>query len=83
MRTLLAVAAFTLCPVVFAQIALPQLAAGAAAFSYEDKDWGIAPTTTAKRAPFHAPTPISIPGGRVIKTLELKALLEQLPSPLE
>jgi len=80
MRILLAVAAFTLCPVVFAQIALPQLAAGAVAFSYEDKDWGIAPTTTAKRAPFHAPTPISIPGGRVIKTLELKALLEQLPS---
>lgn len=33
------------------------------------------PITSPKLAPYHAPTPLSIPGGRVIRTLELKALL--------
>jgi PQQ-dependent catabolism-associated CXXCW motif protein len=45
-------------------------------FADEDRDWGIAPISRPKKAPYHAPTPRSIPGGRVIKTLELKALLE-------
>ena len=45
-------------------------------FSYEDKDWGIAPRTTPKSNPLGVPTPKSIPGGRVITTLQLKALLD-------
>lgn len=45
-------------------------------FSYEDKDWQVQPTTSIKLAPYHGPTPVSIPGARVIRTLELKALLE-------
>lgn len=49
------------------------------AFAYEDKDWGVAPTTSEKRQPVHSPTPTSIPGGRVIRTLELKALLSAHP----
>lgn len=48
----------------------------AATFSNEMKDWGVAPTASLKLPPYHAPTPLSIPGARVIKTLELKALLE-------
>lgn len=45
-------------------------------FSHEAKDWGVAPTTRPQGPPFGAPTPTSIPGARVINTLELKALLE-------
>ena len=60
-----------------AQVPLAPTDAKPAAFAYEDKDWGVAPTSSIKRAPVHAPTPLSIPGGRVIRTLELKGLLEQ------
>lgn len=62
------------------QVPFPELPQPVAVFSNEAKDWGIASTTTVKRPPLHAPTPLSIPGGRVIKTLELKALLEANPS---
>ncbi len=72
--------AFLVCfspALVFGQVSFPQLPQPIAAFAFEDKDWRIEATTTPKRAPlYHAPTPTSIPGARVIKTLELKALLE-------
>lgn len=45
-------------------------------FSYEDKNWNVAEQATPKSGALHAPTPKSIPGARVIKTLELKALLD-------
>lgn len=46
-------------------------------FADEDKDWGIAPTSTLRRTGgFHAPTPRTIPGAKVIKTMAFKALLE-------
>lgn len=61
----------------FGQVPFPQLPQPIATFSFEDKDWGVQATTTPNRGPrYHAPTPTSIPGARVIKTLELKALLE-------
>lgn len=60
----------------FGQVPYPQLPQPITAFSFEDKDWGVGATATPKRAPYHAPTPMSIPGARVIKTLELKAFLE-------
>lgn len=46
------------------------------AFSYEDKDWGVSPTSSPQGPPFGRPTPTTIPGARVIKTLELEALLD-------
>lgn len=49
-------------------------------FAFEDKDWGIEATATPRRSSYHAPTPIRIPGARVVKTLELKALLESSKS---
>ena len=64
-------------PLTQAQIALPQTPQPIVSFAFEDNDWGIAATTKPKTAPVHGPTPTSIPGGRVIKTLELKALLER------
>jgi PQQ-dependent catabolism-associated CXXCW motif protein len=60
----------------FGQVPFPQLPQPITTFSFEDKDWGVETTMTPKRAPYHAPTPTSIPGARVIKTLELKGLLE-------
>lgn len=60
----------------FGQVPFPQLPQPVATFSYEDKNWGVEATATPKRDRYHAPTPTSIPGARVIKTLELKALLE-------
>jgi PQQ-dependent catabolism-associated CXXCW motif protein len=67
-----------LCPVlVLGQVPFPQGPhQSITTFSFEAKDWGIEAATTPKTAPYHAPTPISIPGARVIKTLELKGLLE-------
>jgi PQQ-dependent catabolism-associated CXXCW motif protein len=58
-----------------AQVILPE--GQRQGFSYENKDWGVAATASIKRGSPHAPTPTTIPGGRVIHTLELKALLAQ------
>jgi PQQ-dependent catabolism-associated CXXCW motif protein len=74
-----ALAVFLVClapALVFGQVPFPQLPQPVTTFSFEDKDWGVDATTAPRRAPPHAPTPTSIPGARVIKTLELKALLE-------
>ena len=61
---------------VFGQVPFPELPQPITAFSFEDKDWGVEAVTSPKRGAAHAPTPTSIPGARVIKTLELKALLD-------
>ena len=61
------------CGAAVAQVTIPDLQAQP--FAYEDEDAGVAPTTDAKRTPNHAPTPTSIPGGRVIRTMQLKQLL--------
>jgi PQQ-dependent catabolism-associated CXXCW motif protein len=45
-------------------------------FANEDNDWNVAPTSTPRRPPYHAPTPRAIPGGKVLKTVELKNLLD-------
>lgn len=63
------------CLVARGQVALPE--GKQQGFAYEDKDWGVAATGGIKRGAAHAPTPTTIPNGRVIRTLELKALLEQ------
>lgn len=57
------------------QVPFPDLPQPVQSFSFEEKDWGVEPTTTPKRSPYHAQTPTKIPGARVIRTLELKALL--------
>lgn len=46
-------------------------------FAAENEDWGVAPTKQLTNPiETNDPTPTSIPGGRVIRTLELKAMLE-------
>lgn len=75
-RVLLAFLVSVLSVAAFGQVLLPESPQPIPTYSLEDKDWNIEPTTTVKRAPYHAPTPTAIPGARVIKTMELKALLE-------
>jgi PQQ-dependent catabolism-associated CXXCW motif protein len=74
-RILVALLVCLLPAIAIGQVPFPQ-PAQASSFSFEDKDWGVEATTTTKTPPYHAPTPTSIPGARVIKTLELNALLE-------
>jgi len=47
----------------------------------EDRDWNVAPARALRTSAYHAPTPRQIPGGRVVRTGELKALLESEPKP--
>lgn len=57
------------------------LAAEERSYGGEDRDWNIAPTRTLRTTGYHAPTPRQIPGGRVVRTVELKAMLEKEPRP--
>ena len=75
-RVFVAWAILSLCPVLaLAQGAKPGV------FADEDKDWGVPPTRVLRSVGYHSPTPMRIPGGRVITTGELKAMLESNPRP--
>ena len=60
-----------------AKVLAAKTAAANQAFANEDKDWGVAATTTPRRGTYHAPTPTTVPGAKVIKTMALKALLDE------
>jgi PQQ-dependent catabolism-associated CXXCW motif protein len=66
-----------------AVIALSPALAVAQEKSYggEDRDWNVAPTAELRTADYHAPTPRTIPGGRVVRTTELEAMREVRPQP--
>jgi PQQ-dependent catabolism-associated CXXCW motif protein len=79
MRCALLLSSLLFSHLAFGQIPFPpsQPQAPITTFSHEADDWGIEPQAVPKRPPYYnSPTPVSIPGGRVIKTLELKALLD-------
>jgi PQQ-dependent catabolism-associated CXXCW motif protein len=59
----------------FAQAARP------AAYGEEDRDYGVAATAQLRSTGYHSPTPLAIPGGKVVTTLELKSMLEREPRP--
>ena len=50
-------------------------------YAEEDKDWSVPPTKTLRTVGYHAPTPLQIPGGKLVTTGELAALLQQNPRP--
>lgn len=50
-------------------------------YAEENRDWGVPPTRVLRTVGYHAPTPTQIPGGKVVTTLELKALMEGSPRP--
>ncbi|MGH8622867.1 MAG: rhodanese-like domain-containing protein, partial [Burkholderiales bacterium] len=62
-------------------IALAQGAAAPGGFANEQKDWGVPPTARLRTVGYHSPTPLKIPGGRVVTTPELKAMIEREPRP--
>lgn len=41
----------------------------------EDRNWNVAPTTQLRTSDYHGPTPLTIPGGRIVRTAELRAML--------
>jgi PQQ-dependent catabolism-associated CXXCW motif protein len=51
------------------------------AFADEDRDWGVAPPPGLRATNYHGNTPTTLPGARVVTTLELQAMLEQEPRP--
>ena len=69
--------------IVLSIISAPAWAQGAkpGVFGDEDRDWGVAPTAQLRTKDFHGPTPLQIPGGKVVTTGELKAMRDQQPAP--
>lgn len=51
-------------------------------FADETRSWGIAPPPGYRAKDYHAPTPDSVPGARIVRTTELQALLENTPKPM-
>lgn len=62
-------------------ITLAQGATAPGGFAGEEKDWGVSPTARLRAAGYHSPTPLKIPGGRVVTTAQLKSLMEREPRP--
>jgi PQQ-dependent catabolism-associated CXXCW motif protein len=75
MRVVTVLASFVLAGIV-------ATSACAQSFAYEDKDWGVAPTTMYRNSQYHAPTPLTLPGARTLRTLELKEMLAGSPAPI-
>lgn len=50
-------------------------------YAEESRDWGVPPARVLRTVGYHAPTPTHIPGGKVVTTLELKALMESEARP--
>lgn len=61
--------------------AIAQTGSKPGTYADEDRDWGVPPATQLRTVGYHEPTPTRIPGGRVVNTGELKALLEQPSKP--
>ena len=58
-----------------------QTASKAGVYANEDRDWGVPPAARLRTVGYHEPTPTRIPGGKVVTTGELKAMLEQASRP--
>jgi len=50
-------------------------------YGREDREWNVTPTTELRTGGYHAPTPRTIPGGRVLRTTELDAMRAGKPQP--
>ncbi len=55
---------------------------GANGYADEHRDWGIAPTNRLRHEPYHAPTPLTLPGAQVVGTRELQAMLASASPPI-
>ncbi len=59
-----------------------QAPVGGNGYADEGRDWGIASTDRLRRPPYHGPTPLQIPGAKVVQTRQLQAMLAGLGSPI-
>ena len=76
-------AAYRLAAFVFVCVVLqPWQGLAADTLADEGRSWGIAPPPGYRAGSYHGPTPHDIPGGRVIKTDALQALIERQPRPM-
>ncbi len=50
-------------------------------YADESRDWGLPPAAQLRKSDYHAPTPLQIPGGKVVTTLDLKAMMASQPAP--
>jgi PQQ-dependent catabolism-associated CXXCW motif protein len=60
-------------------LALPIQAAET--YAEEDRSWGVEPPPGYRAKDYHAPTPDALPGARIVRTAELKEMLERDPRP--
>jgi PQQ-dependent catabolism-associated CXXCW motif protein len=69
---------------VLATVLLGLLAASTLAqgLADEDRDWGVAPRSDLRPAPYAAPTPLVVPGARTVRTEELARSLSGAGGPL-
>ncbi len=51
-------------------------------YADEDRDWGVAAMNRLRQEPYHAPTPTQIPGAAVVRTLELRSMLNGSTPPI-
>ena len=59
-----------------------QQSIGANGYADENVDWGIAASNRLRQAPYHGPTPLTIPGAQVLQTRELQAMLAGAAPPV-
>jgi PQQ-dependent catabolism-associated CXXCW motif protein len=67
-----------------AWLAIPAAAQEAArpgVYGEEDRDWGVPPRSQLRTVEYHAPTPVQIPGGRVVATTALSEMMQKEPRP--
>lgn len=50
-------------------------------YADEDRSWGIEPPPDYRPKDYHGPTPDTVPGARVVRTDELRQMLERDPRP--
>jgi PQQ-dependent catabolism-associated CXXCW motif protein len=84
---MIAVRAFAAPVLVCAMLALASSAhaqqpTGANGYADENVDWGIDPSKRLRQPPYHAPTPLTIPGAQVVQTRELQAMLAGAAPPV-
>ena len=62
--------------------AIAQPASGAGTYADEARDWGVLPSNRLHQPPYHGPTPLEIPGARVVQTRQLQAMLAGPEAPI-
>jgi PQQ-dependent catabolism-associated CXXCW motif protein len=68
--------------VVWTMILMAGSRAYAQGLADEDRDWQVQPPEVLRQAPYSAPTPLRIPGGKVVRTADLLLMTQTSPPPV-